>query len=97
MKFEEIIEGYTQVWARNNKGGVKRKYRCTSGPKKGRVVAKISTCSTPVSQSKSTALKRTRRSKSSLQKVRRKYTMKRPTTKRVYRLNKTSVKPKRRK
>lgn len=96
MRYAEIIESYTQVWARDSKGGVKRKYRCTSGPKKGRVVAKPATCSTPTSQKKSTSLKRTRRSKSSVQAINRSRTIRRPTTKRVYNLNKTSIKPKRR-
>jgi hypothetical protein len=95
MKFAEIIEAYKQVWARDHKGGVKRKYRCTSGPKKGRVVAKPSTCSTPTSQTRSTRLKRTRRSKSSLQAIRRSRTVRRPTTKRVYKLNRP--KPRKRK
>jgi len=45
MLVEEIVESYKQVWARSATG-VKRKYRCTSGQKKGRVVAKPATCST---------------------------------------------------
>ena len=63
MLVEEIVEGYKQVWTRD-KTGVKRKYRCTSGQKKGRVVAKPSTCSTPVKQGKSIRAKKTRRHKS---------------------------------
>ncbi len=94
MLVEEIIEGYKQVWGRNSKGLVRR-YRCTDGPKKGRVVAKPSTCSTATSQSKSTTLKKTRRTKGKAQAVKRSVTMKRPTTKRIQRVNK-AVRPRRR-
>ena len=90
MLVEEIVEGYTQVWARDSKG-VKRKYRCTSGQKKGRVVAKPSTCSTAVKQGKSVRAKKTRRHKSVTQATKRSMTIKRPTSKRVTRLNKSSA------
>lgn len=89
MLVEEVVEGYKQVWARD-KTGVKRKYRCTSGQKKGRVVAKPSTCSTPVKQGKSIRAKKTRRHKSTSQAIKRGMTIKRPTSKRVTRLNKSS-------
>lgn len=90
MLVEEIVEGYTQVWARDSKG-VKRKYRCTSGQKKGRVVAKPSTCSTAVKQGKSVRAKKTRRHKSVTQATKRSMTIKRPTSKRVTRLNKSNA------
>lgn len=95
MLVEEIVEGYKQVWART-KSGVKRKYRCTSGQKKGRVVAKPSTCSTPVKQGKSIRTKKTRRHKSTTQAIKRGMTIKRPTSRRVSRLNKARIKPRKR-
>jgi hypothetical protein len=96
MLVEEVVEGYKQVWARDKKG-VKRKYRCTSGQKKGRVVAKPSTCSTPVKQSKSIRAKKTRRHKSVTQATKRAMTVKRPTSKRVTRLNKSKrIRPRKR-
>lgn len=94
MLVEEIIEGYKQVWGRNKKGLVRR-YRCTDGPKKGRVVAKPSTCATGTSQSRSQTLKRTRRTKGKAQALKRSITMKRPTTKRIQSINR-SVRPRNR-
>lgn len=95
MLVEEIIEGYKQVWGRGSKGLVRR-YRCTDGPKKGRVVAKPSTCGTRVGQRASTKLKTTRRTKGKSQAVKRNVTMKRPTSKRIQRINK-SIRPRRKK
>jgi hypothetical protein len=93
MKLVELFENYTAVWGRNSKGVV-RKYRCTSGPKKGRVVAKASTCSTPVSQSKSVTMKKTRRTQARKQALRRYYTMRRPTSQKLQKLNR--IRPRRR-
>ena len=48
MQIAEIIpEGAIQIFGRS-KGKVVRKYRCTSGQKKGRIVAKPQTCSNPI-------------------------------------------------
>ena len=56
---EEILaEG--QVWARSGKK-VARKYRCGSGRRKGRVVAKISQCFAAPDIKKSTKFKQTKR------------------------------------
>jgi beta-lactam-binding protein with PASTA domain len=93
MLIEEILENYKQVWARTG-SGVKRKYRCTSGQKKGRVVAKPSTCGTGIKQKQSVRTKKTRRLQAPKQSIRRGMTVKRPTTKRVTRLNK--IRPRKR-
>jgi hypothetical protein len=89
MLIEEIVEGYTTTWGRGKKGVVRR-YRCTDGPKKGRVVAKPSTCNTGVNQRKSASLKKTRRTKGKVQATKRAIRMKHPTSKRVVRLNKST-------
>ena len=48
MIISEIVdEGAVQIFGRK-KGKVVRKYRCTSGQKKGRIVAKPQTCSNPI-------------------------------------------------
>lgn len=86
MKIAEITEGYKMVWGRSKKGPVRR-YRCTDGSKKGRVVAKPSTCSSTVNQKRSHKLKQTRRSVGLRQTQRRKTTMARPTFKRITRAN----------
>jgi len=48
-----------QVWARKGTKLV-RKYRCTSGRRKGRVVAKTSQCFEPVDLKKRATFKRTK-------------------------------------
>lgn len=94
MLVEEVLENYKQVWARTS-SGVKRKYRCTSGQKKGRVVAKPATCGTGVKQGQSVRTKKTRRLRAPKQSVARGMTIKRPTSKKVTRLNKR-VRPRKR-
>ena len=94
MKIEEIVESYKQIWGRSKKGVVRR-YRCTSGPKKGRVVAKASTCSTGTNQRQSANLKKTRRTRATTQTIKRRQTMSRPLTKKVSAMNK-SIRPRKR-
>jgi hypothetical protein len=73
----------------------KRKYRCTSGPRKGRIVAKASTCTAPLNVKKSTKMKATRRAKKSLQAVRTSRTKRtNPTSRRVAMTNKSRARPK---
>lgn len=83
MFIREIVEGFVQAWGRKPGGKMVRRYRCTSGQKKGRVVAKPSTCATAVSPKKSAVLKRTRRTRGPAMAVKRKITMRRPTSKRL--------------
>lgn len=57
---ESIQEGATSIYGR--KGGQSvRKYRCSSGPRKGRIVAKMATCTAPKSVKKATTLKKVKR------------------------------------
>jgi hypothetical protein len=49
-----------QKWATKH---TVRKYRCTSGTRKGRIVAKPATCNAPKNVKASNTLKKTRRSK----------------------------------
>jgi hypothetical protein len=67
-----------------------RKYRCTSGSRKGRIVAKASTCTAPLNVKKSTKMKATRRAKKSLQAVRAQRTKRtNPISRRVAQANKS--------
>jgi hypothetical protein len=59
MKVSEIAEGVTQIWG-TKKGKTVRKYRCTSGPRKGRQVAKPSTCNAPKRVQSSLNIKKTK-------------------------------------
>lgn len=88
MKVVEVLEGYKLVWGRSKSKGVVRRYRCTDGPKKGRVVAKPSTCTSATNLKKSGQLKKTRRSQGTRQASIRKNTLSRPTATRVKNLNK---------
>ena len=54
---ENLEEG--QTWARSGKKVV-RKYRCSSGPRSGRIVAKISQCFAAPDVKKRMSLKRTK-------------------------------------
>lgn len=60
----EITEGVTTIFGRSGNKTV-RKYRCTSGTRKGRIVAKPATCNAPKNVKAANTLKKTRRSKGS--------------------------------
>jgi hypothetical protein len=62
MLLRELIEGVTTVFGKKGNSTV-RKYRCTSGSRKGRVVAKAATCNAPKNIKASNTLKTTRRKK----------------------------------
>lgn len=64
MLVEEVVEGVSIAFGRQGNKVVK-KYRCTSGPRKGRLVAKAATCTAPKNVSKSVSLKKTKAKKSS--------------------------------
>lgn len=92
--FETLDEITTILGKSGNKAS--RKYRCTSGPRKGRIVAKASTCTAPLNVKKSAKMKSTRRAKKSLQAVRTARTKRtNPVSKRVAMTNKSRAKPKR--
>lgn len=68
MRFAEIEEAVSQIWSRTGSKST-RKYRCTSGPRKGRIVAKASTCNAPKKLATSHKMKITRRAKGAQQKI----------------------------
>jgi len=59
MRFAEIIEGVSTAWKRG-KGTNTRKFRCKSGPRKGRVMASPASCNKPINRKKSASLSRTK-------------------------------------
>ena len=60
MLVEEIIQiDEKQIWGRRGKKLV-RKYRCSSGQRKGRIVAKIAQCFASPNVKKKMSMKRTR-------------------------------------
>lgn len=91
-----LTEGATQIYGRRG-GKLVRKYRCTTGQKKGRIVAKPQTCNTPIRVSSKVSAKKARSRKSPLIKIRSRITKKtNPRSKLVSKLNKTRMKPTRR-
>jgi len=83
--FDQVIE--KQVWARSGKKVV-RKYRCTSGSRKGRTVSKMSQCFAAPDIKKKIKMKQTRArlGNKMVRKARRTKRMN-PTSKRVQSLN----------
>ena len=91
-----VIEGATTTYGRS-KGKVVRKYRCTSGTRKGRIVAKASTCNAPINVKSKLTMKKTRARKSPLIKIKTKFQKRMGAqSQRISRLNKTRMKPTRR-
>jgi hypothetical protein len=60
MIISDITEGVTQIWGRT-KGKMVRKYRCTTGSRKGRIVASPSTCNAPKRVKSSISMKKAKR------------------------------------
>ena len=58
VEVEEVMEA-KMVWAKRGKKIV-RKVRCTSGPRKGRLVSNASQCSKAINMKKRMVLKRTK-------------------------------------
>lgn len=88
MILRELFESVTQIWAKQGNKTV-RKYRCTSGRRKGRVVARPSTCSAPLNTTSSKNIQQTKHKRAGMikHKTARTKTYK-PTSRRVARLNK---------
>lgn len=61
MLLRQITEA-TQIWSRQG-GKLVRKYRCTSGNRKGRVMASPASCNRPINVGKSVNLTKTRNKK----------------------------------
>lgn len=88
MIIRELFESVTAIWARKGAKNV-RKYRCTSGSRKGRIVAKPSTCTAPKKVSSSISIKKNKRSRAGAIKVKTSRTRRaNPASKRLRHLNK---------
>lgn len=92
MKVSEIVEGISTVFGHGKSSGPTghtiRKYRCTTGPRKGRVVAKAATCNAPKNVKASQTLKRTRSAKGKSMDIKRSRTGRTsPTTQKLKRIN----------
>lgn len=74
MKVSEVITEAKIAFGRKGKT-ISRKYRCTSGSRKGRTVAKPSTCHAPKKIKAVNTMKRNKARYGSSMKVKRKRTM----------------------
>ncbi len=84
---ESLEEAVSSVFGRG-KSTIKRKFRCTSGPRKGRVVADPATCTKPIDVAKRVRAKATRAKKPGLAAFKRARTMRSsPITKVLKRTN----------
>jgi hypothetical protein len=61
-----IAEGVSQILRRAKKGSVKQGFRCSSGPRKGRIVAKPSTCFAKLDPVKGARIRAKRRAKAAI-------------------------------
>jgi hypothetical protein len=61
-----IAEGVSQILRRAKKGTIKKGFRCSSGPRKGRIVAKPSTCFQKLDPQKGTKIRAKRRTKAGI-------------------------------
>lgn len=86
-------EAVRTIWSRSG-GKQVRKYRCTSGVRKGRIVARAATCNKPLNQKAKITLKKTKRKTPNKIKINTKKTKRaNPASKRLKRIN---VRPKKR-
>jgi len=81
----------------SHKGKVTRKFRCTSGPRKGRIVAKMSTCHAPIDVQKKKTMTVTRARKPKATAMKSKFTKKGSGISRAVRAKNIAKAPKRRK
>lgn len=99
MLIDEITnEGFVQIFGRD-KGKVVRKYRCTSGTRKGRIVSNPKTCTAPKNVKAKQTMKATRRRQGKTMGIRAARTKRTdPSSQKLKRLNigKKTIKPRRR-
>jgi len=89
MLIGEIVEAVTPAYGKSG-GKTVRKYRCTTGPRKGRVVAKAATCNAPINVKARQTAKKTKAATKSQAAVKSKRTKRtNPASKRAARINKT--------
>lgn len=92
MLIRTIIPEATQIWSKSGSKNV-RKYRCTSGIRKGRIMASPASCNKPMNAKKSASFKKTRSKKGVHQNYRASLSKRsNPAAIRVKSLNKSSQK-----
>ena len=91
MQNKEIIsEGVVQIWSRTG-GKMVRKYRCTSGPRKGRIVASPGVCTQPKKVKSIFALKKAKARRGSTIRVKTARTKRATGSRRIAKLNRPTT------
>ena len=72
---EVVTEVGGRVLGRTRSGGIARKFRCTSGPRKGRGVADPATCTKPIDMAKRIKARQTRQRKAGVASFKRARTL----------------------
>lgn len=87
MRIDEVTEGVTPIFGRKGSTTV-RKYRCTTGTRRGRIVAKPSTCNAPLNPKKSQKFKAVRARTGAVQKLKSRITKRtNPASRRLKKYN----------
>ncbi len=87
MRIVEIItEAVTPIWGRKG-GRTARRYRCTAGIRKGRIVGNPSTCTKPKNLKRSLSFKRTLAQKGSALRLKAGRTKRSTMSRRIKKLN----------
>lgn len=88
MKIKEIIEGAV-AWKKSGDNKLSRRYRCQSGPRKGRVMASPASCNAPLNHKKRSTLLKNKGKSGSHRKFQRKRTMRKsPASRRLNKVQK---------
>ena len=96
---DNFNEGVTTIFGKSG-NKVVRKYRCTSGTRKGRIVAKPSTCTAPANVKAAVNMKKTRRTKGKTMSIKSSRTKRTsPASQKLRKLNvgRRRIKPRKRK
>lgn len=95
---EFLDEGYVQIAGRSG-NKIVRKYRCTTGARRGRIVSKPSTCNAPINVKSKVNIKKAKRRKGSVMAIKSARTKRaRKSSLRLKRLNvhsRSKLKPRR--
>lgn len=97
MLVRDLFEAASTIFGKKG-GSTVRKYRCSSGPRKGRIVAKASTCTAPLNAKASKSMKATRSRKGKTIDIKRSRTKRtNPASQRIAKVNKArKIAPRRR-
>ena len=86
MRIVELTEAVTPIWGRKG-GRMARRYRCTAGIRKGRIVGSPATCSKPKNVKRSLSMRKTISKQGSAMRIKAGRTKRSTLSRRVKKLN----------